>query len=654
MKNLKDALAEHGISHKNLSLSPGSDSKIPCPMAAKSTGCAASNPWSNDLSVTIDGDGEGATWKCHRGTCGGDKMTGGLSIRKGPSGFAHEEVRVFSKPKEPERQEQPDALLDYFEQRGIPAEVVKRNGIHLTEHWFYAEHPDEPKGGLMLPCIAYPYRRNGELVNIKYLAPASISRAFSRPERRRATKRFLQEKNAEKIFGGLDDIADTDWCIIVEGEDDKLAMEVAGYRNVLTVPDGAPERVQQVYHCVKCGHELPYRKADNVPVFCCDQEMDIRPAKFDPKNDKKFEYIWNCWADLKRMKKVYVAVDSDAPGHALSEELCRRIGKQKCWRVSWPEMTGDIQLKDAREVLVEMGREAVKQAIQSAKPYPINGLHSAEDFLGDLLAMHDGEVEEGLTTGFACLDRLMKLTGDGKLMVVTGIPSHGKSEFIDQLCMNYARNHEWPTAYCSFENPPKHHIRKLIEKYHDKPFRQLYPGGQEGMTRDEVREAVAWINDYFAFMTPGSSSPTVDWIMEKFEAAVVRYGIRLAVVDPFNRIEHSRDKNQTETEFVARFLDRFQRLGVAHGFDVIVIAHPYKLKADNEGKEPIPTPYDISGAAHWYNMPDWNITVWRDKADETQPVQFHVQKVKWKELGKDGMAEFSWRRSSGVYSGIPH
>lgn len=51
-------------------------------------------------------------------------------------------------------------------------------------------------------------------------------------------------KNAEKVFYGYDDVKDWDQVIIVEGEMDKLALEVAGYRNVVSVPDGAPSDVK--------------------------------------------------------------------------------------------------------------------------------------------------------------------------------------------------------------------------------------------------------------------------------------------------------------------------------------------------------------------------------------------------------------------------
>lgn len=72
-------------------------------------------------------------------------------------------------------------------------------------------------------------RRNGVLVNCKY--------------RSLINKKFWQEKGAEKILYGLDDIKESNEIIIVEGEIDKLSMEQAGLTNSVSVPGGAPQKV---------------------------------------------------------------------------------------------------------------------------------------------------------------------------------------------------------------------------------------------------------------------------------------------------------------------------------------------------------------------------------------------------------------------------
>jgi hypothetical protein len=38
-------------------------------------------------------------------------------------------------------------------------------------------------------------------------------------------------------------------------------------------------------------------------------------------------------------------------------------------------------------------------------------------------------------------------------------------------------------------------------------------------------------------------APTIDWILEKARAAVLRHGVRGLVIDPYNEVEHHRDRN---------------------------------------------------------------------------------------------------------------
>ena len=73
-------------------------------------------------------------------------------------------------------------------------------------------------------------------------------------------------------------------------------MEEAGFTNVLSVPHGAPRVVKQ--------GPLP-----------------------EPSKDKAFAYVWNCWSALEHASCILLATDDDVPGHALAEELARRLGK---------------------------------------------------------------------------------------------------------------------------------------------------------------------------------------------------------------------------------------------------------------------------------------------------------------------------------------
>ena len=148
----------------------------------------------------------------------------------------------------------------------------------------------------------------------------------------------------------------------------------------------------------------------------------------------------------------------------MGEEIARRIGKDKCWIVEWPD-----GCKDANDVLVKKGKKEVDRVIYKSRPYPVAGLYDAKHFYEQVDEIYEKGMGRGESTGYPNVDELYTIV-EGQLTVVTGHPSSGKSEFIDQIMVNLAEERGWKFAVCSFENEPRLHIAKLISKHFRKPF----------------------------------------------------------------------------------------------------------------------------------------------------------------------------------------
>jgi twinkle protein len=189
-------------------------------------------------------------------------------------------------------------------------------------------------------------------------------------------------------------------------------------------------------------------------------------------------------------------------------------------------------------------------------------------------------------------------------------------------------------------------MEKLAEKVVGKPFdRERH----NRMTRQEAAEAFLFIDDHFTFMLP--EYPTVDTLLDRARQLVVQRGIRGFIIDPWNEINPVRDGSISETDYISQALTKIRTFARANQVHVWLVAHPTKLQKDrNTGAYPVPTPYDVSGSAHWRNKADNCITVFRDVADEHALVQVHVQKVRKKANGKVGMVEFEYDRASGRYT----
>jgi twinkle protein len=356
----------------------------------------------------------------------------------------------------------------------------------------------------------------------------------------------------------------------------------------------------------------------------------VTDGKVDPKQDGKFSYVWGARELIDRVQRVVFFPDNDEPGQALVEELARRIGRAKCWTVSLPE-------KDANETLQKHGPEALREALLAAKALPLEGVYLPEDFSTQIISLYEQGVVKGASTGMDSLDKLYTIL-PGQLSVVTGLPGSGKSELIDQICVNIALQKGWRFAIASFENPPSMHIAKLAEKIIGKPF-----FGDDRMTSDERDYALAFLNQHFVFLQSHDGAPsTVQSIIDRTKQAVMRMGVRGLVIDPYNYLDMAGD---SEHQAISKMLTDIVLFCKSHEIHAWFVAHPAKQLPDSG----VPKGQHISGSAAWFAKADMGVTVHRNK-DQTQ---VHVWKSRFKWVGAVGEIELLYDLPTGRYSDKP-
>lgn len=526
---------------------------------------------------------EKGIWNCHH--CG---WSGSLQFGDDKNSRPYAwKPKTYRKPEfikaDPDHE-----LLTWFAQRGISEQTVRQAGIKLQSVYF-------PQLEENAKAIVFPYFEAGIVVNCKY-------RGFTQ-------KVFKQEFDAKKIIFGMLDVA-YESVVIVEGEIDQLSCIESGIHTCVSVPDGAP------------------------------------PEGSKP-SDQKFEYLVNCEGKFRDAKKIILAVDNDGPGKTLEQELARRLGQERCWRVTWPD-----GCKDANEVLMRHGKEVLRNCINEAKPWPIDHVVYPGDLCSDLLALRNQREAKGVSTGWKSIDELYTVM-PGELTIVTGIPGHGKSEFMDALLLNLVNIHGWSVAFCSPENlPVTRHLTKMLEKQTGSPF---YDKGHiPSMTELELIDAVELLHQRVALIVP-EESLTIPDLLSKARGLVFQRGIRGLILDPWNEFDHKRAPGLSETEHVSSSLGLLRRFARTNGVHVWVVAHPAKLQKNLDDKYPVPRPYDISGSAHWYNRADNCLSVWRDTSDEQLRnfVEIHVQKIRNKHVGTIGMIQLQWDYICGRFKEVP-
>ena len=483
--------------------------------------------------------------------------------------------------------ELPDKVVSWFKDRGISFETLELMSIGYSKN--YISQIED-----FTNTIDFPYFKNSNVVNIKH---------------RTGDKKFSQEKNAEKILYNLDNIRQNNenMAFIVEGEIDTLSLIEVGIMNVVSVPDGAPAVNSKHYNL-------------------------------------KFEYLDKAKDIFDKIECVVLACDNDEPGKLLTNELARRIGKEKCYFVEWPK-----GIKDANEALKEHGKEFLAEILSKPTQFPIDGIIEPYQIKDNIIDLYTNGLKSGLSTGFLNLNEFYTVR-TGEFTTVTGIPGHGKSEIMDAFVVNMATRHNWGFALFSPENYPLwRHSAKLIEKIKKKPFNI---GQQPRMNIDELTEAIEFMQNNIFFIFPKEDEMNLDKILELSKALIFRKGIKGIVIDPWNELEHHRGNNQTETEYISECLSKIRRFARVNDVHIWIIAHPTKLQKDKEGNYPIPTPYDISGSAHWRNKSDNCLTIWREIQQKSGKVKIFIQKIRFKEVGCVGEAELGYDYITGCFSNV--
>lgn len=285
---------------------------------------------------------------------------------------------------------------------------------------------------------------------------------------------------------------------------------------------------------------------------------------------------------------------------------------------------------------------------------------SSADFRSLVAELWDKGMPPGSSTGWPSLDKHYTVA-PGQLTIVTGWPGSGKSEFVDALALNLARQ-GWRIALHSPENKPEQiHVIKYVEKFLGKPFGA---GPSERMSKEEADEAVTEIEGWFGFICAAAASHrtvfTVESILGAAEAWFRKIGAWRSkenhcglVIDPWNELENVRPREWSETEYIGATLTALRSWARTHNVHVWLIAHPQKLRRDDKGDLPVPRPDSISGSQHWWNKADNAITVWREFDKPfvvNHGVDIHIQKVRFKHIGRIGLVSLDYDRVTGRYS----
>lgn len=399
-------------------------------------------------------------------------------------------------------------------------------------------------------------------------------------------KAFTSQKGGKLAFFNLDRVIGSETIYITEGEWDAASLVEAGIpeTQVISVPNGAREH-----------------KAE------------------DDETPRGYGYVEEALKmGLGRAKRFVFCGDMDGPGFALRQDMARILGAARFWFVEWPD-----GCKDANDLLRSDGHDAVRDLVTNgALPWPVDGLYRLDEIPEPPpMTLWD--------PGFPEWEGKVRLA-PGTMSVVTGHPGHGKTHLWAQIWFQVVRRHQVTACIASFETRVKPHHRRIL--------RTLYTGKLEkDMGQAEARRADDWIRERYLWLRHPDQRPTLDWVLDMAEVAVVRHGAKILQIDPWNRLEGARPSGESETDYIGRCLTSLYVFAQDMDCHVQVLAHPAKMDQQRRGKAP--GLEDIAGSKHWENRVDQGFVVHRPRVFEdgqrqTEAVLFH-RKVRFDELGYD-------------------
>ena len=281
-------------------------------------------------------------------------------------------------------------------------------------------------------------------------------------------------------------------------------------------------------------------------------------------------------------------------------------------------------------------------------------IRKVSDFSKAFSWLYHTGIQRGELTGWASLDQFFSVRLR-EWTLVTGIPSHGKSALLDNLMVNLSYFHKWRWVVFSAENLPlERHAAKLAEIFIGKSFG---PSIRERMSKEELETAEAFLDTSFRWLSPHEDDCTIDRVLELAAMVSEHESVQGIVIDPWNELDHTRPPAMTETEYISRVLTKVRRFAREHEVHIFLVAHPVKLQRlrvnDPSASEatvyPVPTPYDVAGSAHFRNKADNCLCVWRDVAASNNETDVHVQKVRFREIGRVGCCRLRFDPTTGRF-----
>jgi len=379
-----------------------------------------------------------------------------------------------------------------------------------------------------------------------------------------------------------------------EGHVDTLTWIQCDYKNIISVPSGAPSLLAKNFE-----------------------------NEFDYIHDK---YVQSVIADVELH---IIATDGDAAGIKLRNHLALLLGKEKCKYVNYP-----IGYKDSNEVYIgvnkddkklpALGKAGVDECYQNLSSFPLAGIIRPMDVKDELEVYAKEGFTKGLMMGTPEIDRLYT-EKPKRLQVVTGLPGSGKSTYVRWHTTELISHNDKADLKFGLFTPENRPVSREYVKIAEVITGKYFRDGWGNSMGKPLRDKTMWyIQKHFFVVSPDRRN--FDTFNGKIKsdkvntmASICEYLVYLKktenifgyIIDAWNKIEHEQPKNITETAYISSQLDHLIDFNDYYDLHGIIVAHPTKIEKIGINYR-MPCLYDIKGSSAWKEKSDIGIIVHRN------------------------------------------
>jgi len=340
---------------------------------------------------------------------------------------------------------------------------------------------------------------------------------------------------------------------------------------------------------------------------------------------------------LKDVQKFIIATDNDEKGIIVREKIAQRLGRYRCVYLEFKEKDANDDLKSGE----------LSKTIKNEHRFSLGGTFTSFDLLDETLRLYNDGLpktiypKSEMFKGFNEIFSIMM----GQLTTVTGIPSHGKSSFVDWYCLNLVKDYDFKLSIFSPEhNPLGLYNSKYTTLAIGKPF-----WGANRMSETDIYDYTEWSKERLYYTTSEDTiTPDWDWLLEKFKEQMYTYGINIFIIDAWNKV--LMPKGMRGKEAIDEILTRITSFCIQNNVHIFLVAHPTKMKKDEKtGKYEVPDLYSVSGSSDFRNQTHNGLCVYRDFGNNNEDgfTSIFNLKTKYDFQGTIGaFTKFNWNNNN--------